>query len=161
MRMMHCEYYDIRSRIAEEPTWWDEHAVPRYGPFSPYSIADMGADECVLLLIQCASCTREFQVAMSISGADVLCDSVLPNERFELREQRYQKRPWLNPITLSYGDPPNIQCCAKGPRQCAVSQRVLEFWNRGSGGRWVRRPEYEIEFGRTVPDAVDQDKKRL
>ena len=27
-------YADIRSRIAEEPKWWDEEGVPRYCEFS-------------------------------------------------------------------------------------------------------------------------------
>lgn len=50
-------YEDIRSRIAEEPTWYDIYGVPRYGEvpeeMRPF-IRGLG----------CQGCTRTFQVAL-------------------------------------------------------------------------------------------------
>jgi hypothetical protein len=40
---MYRRYDDILSRIAEEPTWFDEHAVPRYCTFAPDQIANIYA----------------------------------------------------------------------------------------------------------------------
>ena len=31
--MMHEPYDDIKSRVAEEPSWYDENGTPRYGDY--------------------------------------------------------------------------------------------------------------------------------
>jgi hypothetical protein len=53
---MHNYYKDIISKIPEEPQWFDEEAVPRYCPFTPDKLANIYADECALVLIQCQGC---------------------------------------------------------------------------------------------------------
>ena len=53
-------YEDIFSRIAEPPRWFDEQGVPRYCEFAPDRIANIHAQECALLAIECQSCGRPF-----------------------------------------------------------------------------------------------------
>lgn len=132
---MHRYYGDILERIAEPPRWFDEHAVPRFGEFSPKNIANIYAHECALVLIACQACGQRFQVAFSwhpwVSGV----------ERTALSER----------ITdLHFGDPPNMECCPAGPTMSSDALRVLEFWVHDGG--WHRQPELEVTLsGETEP----------
>jgi hypothetical protein len=111
---LHTTYSDIRSRIQEEPSWFDEVAVPRYDPFTPYAMANFYAREAVLVLAACQSCGRHFRLAMS--------------------RPYYKDDPDLASAirrrTLRYGDPPNIGCCDTGPMTTVVELKVLEYWRR-------------------------------
>jgi len=130
---MNHHYSDIRERIAEEPKWFDENAVPRYCEFAPNETADIYAYEVALVLIECQSCERKFRVAMSAS---------LGRQNGPVLE-----RPWLKPAELEYGDPPNVHCCPTGPTMNSVPIRVLEFWEcHRRPGRWNRRADLEIEI---------------
>ena len=62
------DYIDITERIAEPPKWWDEHGVPRYAEFSPYLVANIYAEEVVLVEIACQACRSLFPVAFSSQG---------------------------------------------------------------------------------------------
>lgn len=130
---MNHHYDDIRSRIPEPPRWWDEHAVPRYVAFSPREIANIYARECVLLLIACQDCGREFPVCMSWD----LMDQV--RHREERLAEQIKKRE------IHYGDPPNIYCCPAGPTMNSVPRRVLEFWRMGDNHEWVRDGALEVD----------------
>ncbi len=127
---MNHSFNCIRSRIPTPPLWWDENAVPRYEPFAPGDTADIYADECVLFVVACQACEREFHVCLSTSqmsrhrGEGSLASLV---ERQE----------------LEYGDPPNVDCCPAGPTMTSVPVRVVEFWRRERFD-WVRVPELEI-----------------
>jgi hypothetical protein len=121
---MNNQYEDIRCRIAEDPVWWDERAVPRYCKFSPNRLANIYARECCLLLVACQDCGHAFRVAMSwntISSQPPALDS------------------------LDYGDPPNIDCCPAGPTMSTVTLSILEFWQLHhpapgrQGVEWRRR----------------------
>lgn len=134
---MHADYSDIRSRIQEEPSWFDEFAVPRYGPFSPDAMGNVYAREAVLILSACQGCGRHFRLAMShpyykgdLDLATAICNR-----------------------SLHYGDPPNVGCCATGPTMGVVELEVLEYWWRilGRGG-WVREASFEVGV---VPIADD------
>jgi hypothetical protein len=123
-------YNDIRSRIAEEPLWFDEHAVPRYNPFSPNETANIYGDESCLLLIECQACSHEFQVCLS-RGSFM---SDVPSLASLVESQQ-----------IHYGDPPNGGCCAAGPTMNSVPRRVLEFWRKSDDYLdWIRVPELEI-----------------
>ena len=63
-------YEDILSRIAEPPRWFDEQGVPRYCEFAPDRIANIHAQECALLAIECQSCGRPFIVALDAGTAN-------------------------------------------------------------------------------------------
>ena len=63
-------YEDILSRIAEPPRWFDEQGVPRYCEFAPHHIANIYANECALLAIECQSCGRPFIVALDAAMAN-------------------------------------------------------------------------------------------
>lgn len=136
---MHHHYNDIRSRIAEEPLWFDERAVPRYEPFKPSDCACIYAQKVALVLISCQSCEREFKVCFSwdqmagIRGVPDLWEQVKDG-------------------SLHYGDPPNINCCPAGPTMNCNDLQVLEAWAH-EGKPWERRrfPEYEI----LLPDHED------
>lgn len=92
---MNHHYSDIRSRIAEPPTWFDENAVPRYCPFSPDETANIYAKEVVLLRVSCQNCEREFDVCMTWDSGDKISG-------FSPLSESIPKR------ILHYGDPPNV-----------------------------------------------------
>lgn len=133
---MNHHYSDIRDKLGE-PLWFDEHAVPRYCDFAPNQTANIYADECVLYLIRCQNCNREFRVCESTSRSDVMLARHMGNDASMLSERVAH---------LHYGDPPNIQCCPSGPTMNSEPVRVLEFWSRVDSKfrDWSRRPELEI-----------------
>lgn len=141
---MKHDYDDIRSRISEPPTWWDEAGVPRYGTFRPDVVAS-SAVEIILLRIACQSCGRPFDVCMTWSARD-----------------RHHCIPSLAgriPIgRVEYGDPPNVECCPVGPTMCSEALRVLEFWRQApyvpGGPQWERVPDLEIDV---VPRWAKED----
>jgi hypothetical protein len=139
---VNCDYSDIRDLIAKEPVWFDEAAVPRYCEFSPKQIADIYAQECVLLRIACQSCGHEFDVAMS--------SSLLERARGDdaLATQIAQK-------TISYKDPPNVGCCMSGPSMMSEAVRVLEYWHRGADTNrdWKREASCEVSIDTRSDDA--------
>jgi len=129
-------YKDIRSRISELPSWWDEHGVPRYGAFTPKSVSNIYADECALLLIACQNCRHTFRVAMS-------WDRETP--------------PPVDVLRAHYGDPPNGECCDAGPTMNCDDLRVLEWWvnTRASANGWIRKYKNEI----LLPDHLEYVEK--
>lgn len=143
---MKNEYADIRSKIEEQPSWFDENGTPRYCPFAPEHAADIYAEECCLLVIECQGCGRPFLVCLSLSMAD------RARQRLMFRAGA---RPDREPTTLAelirtdaihYGDPPNVSCCAAGPTMNSIPRRVVEFWaapTASSKYRWQRVPELE------------------
>jgi hypothetical protein len=123
---MNTEYNDIRSRIPEPPTWWDEFAVPWYCDFHPRRAANIYAREVALLLIECQACGAEFHVCMSDRGgvAEAIRDG-----------------------SLHYGDPPNVRCCEAGPSMNCIDVRVMEYWHRPRL-EWSRDASLEMELGK-------------
>jgi hypothetical protein len=105
-------YDDILSRIAEEPVWFDEHAVPRYCQFAPDKLANIYAHEAVLAEITCQVCKRVFRVAFSSANwnSGTIADAI--------RSQ-----------TLHYGDPPNVECCGNADMN-SEPRKVIEYWRR-------------------------------
>lgn len=124
---MHHQYTDILSRITEPPSWFDEHAVPRYGAFAPSELANIYAVEAVLVQLACQSCGKSMLAAMSRGQHD---------EERPLREQIIARR-------LSYGDPPNTGCCFAGPSMTSDMLRVIEYWSR-AGFDWRRESTLEL-----------------
>lgn len=138
---MNHHYNDIRSRIPEPPTWFDENAVPRYEPFAPVATADIYAKEAVLLEIACQNCGHRFHVCMAHDGA---LDQVL-RKRPPLREQ-------ITAGSIHYGDPPNVECCPAGPTMNCEDLRVLEYWHLPNvTEEWVRDPALEV----VLPDGKE------
>jgi len=126
---MNRNYEDILSKIAAEPFWWDENAVPRFCDFHPSKL-DIYASEAAFCLISCQDCRKEFKVAFSWYK---LSDDVSLHLR-------------VKDDHLEYGDPPNINCCDAGPTMNSIMMQVLEFWQRDGKHDWVRNPELEIKF---------------
>lgn len=113
------DYKDIKSRITEEPAWYDENGVPRYGDFVPENIPNIYANHCALLRIACQDCGAKFKVAMN--------DGIWNSKEF-------------NPKQLHYGDPPRHNCV--GDTMNCDDLDVLEVWCKQNHG-WVRVPELE------------------
>jgi hypothetical protein len=130
----HC-YDDILTRIAEEPVWFDEHAVPRYCEFSPNKVANIYSNEAALVEVTCQHCRRLFRVAFS--AAAKLSEWPAGPIGIKIREK-----------TLHYGDPPNVRCCEAGPSTNSEPRKVIEYWREGD-------PAYtRVEaIGRTITDA--------
>lgn len=126
-------YKDIVSRISEPPTWWDHNGVPRYGDFHPDLSPDIYADECVLFLIRCQNCQREFNVELSRSEHDL----GWKGDPLESLEECIPE--------IFYGDPPNVGCCPSGPTMTSESIRILQFWKRERFD-WIRMKEHEVDL---------------
>lgn len=134
---MNCHYSEILAKMGE-PIWWDEHAVPRFIPFSPDLVANIYAEEVALVLIECQSCQHPFKVVFS--SADM--DRVFNPEAKPLSESLSKEDGCLD-----YGDPPCIFCCPSGPTMSSTPKKVLEFWRHDvKEFKWVRVPELEKEF---------------
>jgi hypothetical protein len=128
---MRTDYQDIRSRIAEEPTWYDENGCPRYGTFYPAMCSGVYAKVAVLLEIDCQDCGQRFMVAMTECPW-------FPKDAYI--EQSIKDK------TLHYGDPPrhldhNGDDCVGGTMNCG-DLRIVEYWDRDWG--WMRKPEMEV-----------------
>lgn len=110
---MFRHYHDILSRISEEPTWWQEGGIPRYGPFDPKESTGIHCNEVVLIEIACQHCDRRFLVTVERDEIDrKLAQEIVDGE-------------------MGWGDPPNVQCCGAGPVDTSVPIRVVEYWARG------------------------------
>ena len=118
-------YEDILSRIAEPPRWFDEQGVPRYCDFAPDRIANIHAQECALLAIECQSCGRPFIVALDAGTAN---HNVISPPKKE-REWR-SLADIIRSHQIEYRDPPNVACCGVGAMQTSTTRRVLEYWER-------------------------------
>lgn len=127
---MNLHYRDILSSVAAPPKWFDENAVPRFCDFAPDECADIYANECALVRIECQACEREFDVAISRDRASAGAFGVLADQ--------------IRSGFLGYGDPPNVECCPAGPTMSSETRRILQYWRRDRFD-WVRVPELEIE----------------
>jgi len=133
------DYADIRSRIAEDPLWYDGAGVPRYEPFHP-SMLGVYDDFAIEAEIACASCGATFRVGEGWTRFDlhvaVANPSVTPPERTLAGLV----------IVFSYGDPPrhdygSMGRCA-GETMCSDVVRIVSGWERTLLG-WLQRPEFE------------------
>jgi hypothetical protein len=119
---MHAYYGDILSRIPGAPLWFDEHAVPRYDPFTPASVANIYAEEAVLMRIECQGCGTPFDVAMTHASPGSFSKAPTPRYAHLLLSDLIEHR------VIHFGDPPNAQCCDVGPTMNSVPQKILEYW---------------------------------
>lgn len=172
---MHHHYEDIRNKIAEQPSWFDENA---YEPFAPHIGADIYADEIALVLIACQSCGREFRVAFSFGfknrmeiaqtlfiqqiRAEFPQDQEVVEHLYKVAFEGAWKRTLADDIrskSIHYGDPPNTGCCPAGPTMNCEPHRVLEYWRKEEGSstrfQWVRDPSLEID---AMPEWVEESK---
>jgi hypothetical protein len=134
---VHNDYSDIRALTKEEPKWFDEHAVPRYCDFHPKEIADIYADECCLLMIQCQGCQARFKVAISQNKWSMAWGG---HEKLDISERIAKEY-------IGFGDPPNVGCCPAGPTMTSDTIAVLEYWKRESCREWERDKNFEKVFG--------------
>lgn len=133
LNMLH-DYNDIRSRIPEEPKWWDESGVPRYVDFAPNHLANIYANEAALVLIACQACHTEFRVAFSNHSLGLVFHGADATLSESIRSGR-----------LHYGDPPNVGCCPAGATMNCDDLRVLGYWRRKDFA-WVRDSTLEIDL---------------
>jgi len=126
------DYDDIRSRISEEPTWYDDNGVPRYGAFKPemLGVYDKYA---ILVEIECQSCTRLFLVGVGCP-------------RYSFRWGQDDPILWSVERMVDgyhYGDPPRHGNCVGDTMNC-IDRRVVEAWEqRDQSWEWRRVPEFE------------------
>lgn len=146
MRAMHSEYSDITSRIPEAPSWYDENGTPRYGEFTPMMLADIYADECVLMEVGCQGCALVFRVAMSSSVMVRLSEVITRGLSVDTGEPVLAKQ--IVAGSIHYGDPPNhVKTDHAGSTMNSIPRRVVEYWSREAGHHgygWKRRAEFEI-----------------
>ena len=137
---MHRHYADILALAAAPPLWFDEHAVPRFAPFTPDIIADISADEAVLLMIACQNCRIEFHVALSSSYIKRIVRKAFEGNHVPMLAAQITAK------TLHYGDPPNMGCCPAGPTMNCIDLRVLEYWRKNTTtNRWKWERDLSLE----------------
>jgi hypothetical protein len=116
------------------------NGVPRYDPFHPQRLKY--ASEAVLAEIACQLCETTFLVAFETCERDGRLADLIRAER------------------LSYGDPPDVECCSAGSACGSEMVRVVEYWRRDCDaryvvegrivdpryGEWVRNPDLEVLF---------------
>lgn len=144
---MKHHYHDIRSKLDDDPDWWDEVGVPRYCEFAPSRTNVVYTEEVALLEIACQGCDTLFRVAMSWSSSR---NWVLPKE--------YQVPPLSERIQnkiIHYGDPPNSGCCTSGATMNSIPLRVLEFWQQDERFVWWRKTKYEVELAEKPGEGDD------
>jgi len=139
---MHSDYTDIKSRISEEPTWYDCHGVPRYGKFDPMNCPDIYATDIVLLEIACQDCRTRFLVEMHWS---------IMHQVFDKHSESFTNvmRIWLKNKDKEYGTPfhygdPPLHGCVGDTMNC-FDLRIVEFWHK-ERFEWKRITEYEVEL---------------
>ncbi|MGY3581915.1 hypothetical protein ACVIGB_000013 [Bradyrhizobium sp. USDA 4341] len=132
---MKQSYQDILSRIAEAPTWFDEHGVPRYEAFAPEMLPDIYAREAVLFKVNCQVCAQSFIVAKGGRLPDDPAKSL---------------RVAVDQCKLHYGDPPATGCCPSGTTMNSVPVKVIQLWRRPSGLGWER--DVSRDGASIVPD---------
>jgi hypothetical protein len=119
--MMHENYEDIKSRIEEEPSYYDFNGVPRYGGFSPDKCPNIYSRHVGLFRIACQNCGKEFLVEMNADIWDRMLE--------------------IPPKKWHYGDPP-IHGCIGDTMNC-IDLEVIEFWHKGSDFEWTRMVGFE------------------
>jgi hypothetical protein len=122
---MNTNYSDITEKLGD-PVWYDENAVPRYCEFHPRKLADIYAKECVLILIACQNCGREFKVAVSYDFMNVLREEMSLQELISNNTIGY----------IEYGDPPNNDCCPSGITMSSNTIALLQFWKQRDDFGW-------------------------
>ena len=127
-------YEDIKSLIKKDPTWYDQHGVPRYSDFSPKYASNIYSDEVILILIQCQNCHQRFSVELNHN-----------KNLTKLESLEYRTKNWnnYNLIPIHYGDPPIHDCV--GDTMNSEPIKIIEFWKQEKG-IWVRKKELEVEF---------------
>jgi hypothetical protein len=136
---MHHTFDDIRSRIAEPPTWFDSNGTPRYGEFTPGACPNIYADEVALVEIGCQSCGECFMVEMH---------HPLMEPEWTLKEHILNSEGAL----VHYGDPPAHGCV--GDTMNCLDLRVVQYWHHKDDSvmlEWERVAELEI----ALPDASE------
>ena len=135
------DYQDIRSRIDEEPKWFDGNGVPRYCKFEPRRTCNIYAREVLLLEIACQSCGKRFHVETNWSRWGYIPSYL---ERIERETARHIKHGGDLDLRIGWGDPPRHDCKGAGNVMTSDTIRIVEFWCKPSGGEWERKPEYEF-----------------
>ena len=113
---MHTSYRDIRSRIHEQPKWFDANGVPRYDAFTPDLRSDIYAREVCLLEIVCQTCDEHFLVEV--------CNTYGQSLRTDISKG-----------VVTYKDPP-AHCCS-GDCQMSLTLKIVEMWILRQG-KWNR-----------------------
>jgi hypothetical protein len=140
------EYEDIKSRISEEPTWYDDNGVPRYGKFQPRNAPNIYANEVALVEIGCQGCELTWLVSFTRSSMDDVRAKLMGREPQTIAEA-------IRSGSLHYGDPPShVETDHAGSTMNCLDWRVIEYWSHENFD-WVRDPSLEIE----LPDWTDPE----
>lgn len=135
-------YSDIKSRIKEEPIWFDSNGVPRYDKFSPYLVSSIYAEEALLVKIQCQDCRKVFLVGVYFSSMEKIYNPHISSYEENIRAYLKDKDKSKLWFPFHYGDPPAHGCV--GDTMNCDDIEILEFWKR-EHFKWKRKPEYEIK----------------
>lgn len=130
---MLCHYKDILALTDKEPTWFDEHGVPRFCDMHPSNLANIYATEAIFYIIACQSCGARYNVAESLSVHDILrmIETMSEEERASFKSEEVTLKDKLKDIDrfLFYGDPPCWECSA-GATMSSDTIRIISYWKR-------------------------------
>lgn len=124
------DYKDIRSRIDEEPKWFDGNGVPRYDVFTP-DMLGVYDTKALLVEIMCQACSQRILVGEGWTRYSFLNNGSLSFPTLEEIATGFQ-----------YADPPWHSCKGAGESMNSISVRIVEAWEREKL-EWARRPEIE------------------
>jgi len=144
---MNASYTDIRTRIKEEPLWFDMNGVPRYDKFHPDLCPNIYADEVILLEIACQRCGKKFFVEMNWNDFSLnFLGKRIPSFRERITRWKKQKRKSDGWAPIHYGDPPCHDCV--GDTMNCYDLRIVKFWKRSRKLVWrmTRRKVFEGEI---------------
>jgi hypothetical protein len=135
---MKALFEDILSRISEKPSWYDSNGTPRYGGFNPDACPNIYASEVALVEIACQNCMERFLV------------EVHSDRHAKLDSHRGSVKGRITRGLIGYGDPPRHDAgkCLAGDTMTPYALRMVEFWEKGAKGGWVRNSELEIALPR-------------
>lgn len=135
---MFNDFSDIRSRIDEEPSWYDDNGTPRYGEFHPDLISSIYATEVSLIDVMCSICFKRFSCAKYID-ISVLADFAISNNGNPTIKKAsigaWDEACDLDLIKYKYmckwdDDPPNhiSDGCHIGSCSLSMTLGVIQYW---------------------------------
>jgi len=136
------DYRDIRSRIKEEPIWYDDNGVPRYDKFSPDLVSSIYAQEALLVKIKCQDCHSVFFVGVCYSDMEKIFNRHAASYEEHIKDYLNAKDKNKRYFPFHYGDPPAHGCV--GDTMNCEDIQIIEFWKKEKFV-WKRKPEYEIK----------------
>lgn len=123
------DYNDIKSRIAEPPTWYTSEGVPRWGVPTDGD-TNIYADEGIVILVGCQGCDSKFHIVWEQKNTDEMFNYIRAGKDWP------DGKPMectlvnnaLNGDVPHMGDPPRHDCV--GDTMNSIPFLVSHWWRK-------------------------------